>query len=430
MSRALLIATSFPPAIGGLELYVEHVARALEAPVDVLAGHSLDDPPIPCDRGYAVHGFARVLAPLGHRDAFRTLSSHVAAYSGAGRPMLRPDRFTALLAANRNQLRWSAVHARALPAHGLPPRAVYCGSALPAGVLARLISRHAGVPYAIFAHGAEVLRAAQAPHHRALLGAVLQGAARVAAVSSFTAGVVQELGVDPSRIVRTPPGIDPAPFTRGTDGRRTRERLGLEGRRVILTHGRLDPRKGHDVVIDALGHVAKRHPDVSYVISGTGPTRDALAERAAREGVADRVVFAGRIATEDVADLYAACDVFAMPSRRVGANVEGFGIVALEAAAAERAVIAGRSGGVADAVEDGVTGMLVDAESVDAVGAALRTLLDDHERRHAMGRAGRARVIERFDLRAFGARIKALEAGLAEERQRLGETRSSSRLSG
>jgi phosphatidylinositol alpha-1,6-mannosyltransferase len=184
-------------------------------------------------------------------------------------------------------------------------------------------------------------------------------------------------------------------------------------------------------VIDALGRIAERHPDVLYLITGEGPTRAALEARARERGVVDRVIFAGRIPEGALGDLYAACDVFVMPSRRVGSNVEGFGIVALEAAAAGRPVVGGASGGVADAVEDGVTGRLVDPGSASACAEVLIDLLGDDAGRRAMGEAGRSRVCSHFDHRAFEARLLRLEREvLSGVPHRRGETRSSSRFSG
>lgn len=427
----LLLTSSFPPALGGLELYLDHVAGALDENLDVVAPLVRGEATGDAARPQRVHRFERTLAPIGHREAFRRIDRAVRACVGPGRRVFGPDPFSALLAANRNTLRWAAVQAGALPRSGVPPEVTYCGTALPSGVLARAIRRRTGAPYVVFAHGAEILHGAERPHHRALLGAVLRGAARVGAVSAFTADEVARLGVSAARIVRTPPGIDPTPFETGDDGARTRAAFGLTGRRVVLTHGRLDPRKGHDVVIDALPRVAERVPDVSYLITGTGPARDALEARASARGVADRVVFGGRVGEDDLGDLYAACDVFVMLSRRIRSSVEGFGIVCLEAGAAGRPVIGGASGGVADAVEDGVTGLLVEPESVEACAAALVALLGDPARRAAMGQQGRARVRAHFDLRAFIGRIRDIDADVRRETaQRRGETFSPSRFSG
>jgi phosphatidylinositol alpha-1,6-mannosyltransferase len=130
-------------------------------------------------------------------------------------------------------------------------------------------------------------------------------------------------------------------------------------------------------------------------------------------GLEADVVFAGAARPEDLPALYAACDVFVMASRRIGDNVEGFGIVCLEAAAAGKPVVAGRSGGVPDAIEDGVTGLLVDPESPTDIAEKISLLLRDPARRARMGEAGRQRVVREFDRRAFRDRVRSLiEAAL------------------
>jgi phosphatidylinositol alpha-1,6-mannosyltransferase len=166
-------------------------------------------------------------------------------------------------------------------------------------------------------------------------------------------------------------------------------------------------RKGQDTVIRALPQVAALVPGVRYVIVGDGPMRSHLADLAAATGVASRVDFRGFAADDDLPVLYAAADVFAMVSRHLAAagDVEGFGIVYLEANAAGRAVVAGRSGGVEDAVIDGETGVMVDPESIDEVAEALIRLLRDDDLRRRLGEQGRTRVRRDFDRRQQARRL-------------------------
>jgi phosphatidylinositol alpha-1,6-mannosyltransferase len=240
-----------------------------------------------------------------------------------------------------------------------------------------------------------------------LLSQVLRGAVRVGAVSRFTAHLVRSFGVPDSRIRLLPPGIDPVPFRSSNGAAAFRERFGLGGRRVILTHGRLDPRKGHDIVLHALRRVVDARADVVYLITGDGPNESFLRETARAADLGSHVVFGGRIEETDIAALYHASDVFVMASRRIGDNVEGFGIVCLEAAAAARPVIAGRSGGVSDAVLDGETGYLVDPSDPVAIADRILALLDDPGLARRLGEAGRARVEAEFTREAFGERVRA-----------------------
>jgi phosphatidylinositol alpha-1,6-mannosyltransferase len=161
---------------------------------------------------------------------------------------------------------------------------------------------------------------------------------------------------------------------------------------VVLTVGRRVERPGHDLVIRAL--TALEEQSVRYVIAGTGPEEGRLRRLVEALGVRDRVLFTGHVPDEDLPGLYAACDVFVMPSRALGARdgIEGFGTVFLEAGACAKPVIGGWSGGVSEAVEDGVTGLLVDPHDPEALAEALRRLLRDPELRRRMGEAGRTRA--------------------------------------
>jgi phosphatidylinositol alpha-1,6-mannosyltransferase len=166
---------------------------------------------------------------------------------------------------------------------------------------------------------------------------------------------------------------------------------------MVLCVSRLVTRKGQDVLIRSMDVVRTLVPDAVLVVVGDGPDAGRLRDLA-RTAPAGSVVFAGAVPDDELPAHYGACDVFAMPcrSRWGGLEVEGFGIVFLEAAAAGRAVVAGRSGGAAEAVLDGETGLLVEGREPKAVALAVARLLLDPALRGRMGAAGRARVEARF----------------------------------
>jgi phosphatidylinositol alpha-1,6-mannosyltransferase len=172
--------------------------------------------------------------------------------------------------------------------------------------------------------------------------------------------------------------------------------LDLADRDVLLTVSRLAPRKGHDVVIRALPTIVDAHPDTVYLIAGDGGQRASLEALAKRVGVAEHVVFLGYVPDADLPDLYATADLFVMPNRKEGSSVEGFGIVFLEANATGTPVIGGNSGGVPDAVADGVSGRLVDPASVEDVAGRVVELLSDRETLERLGRGGYERVLAEF----------------------------------
>jgi phosphatidylinositol alpha-1,6-mannosyltransferase len=230
----------------------------------------------------------------------------------------------------------------------------------------------------------------------------LQRATLVAACSRFTAEAVVALGVPRSRVRVAYPGVDTTRFSPRPDP----ELLGSSEPRAqspepprLLTVSRLHERyKGHDTVIRALPLVLARHPGTRYVIVGDGPLRAYLARLAQSLGVEQAVRFRGEEPDDLLPSLYRACDVFVQLSREalVGGGAEGFGIACLEAAACGKPVVAGRSGGLPDAVQDGTTGVLVDPDDVADAADAIVALLDDAERARRLGEAGRARVLERF----------------------------------
>ena len=166
---------------------------------------------------------------------------------------------------------------------------------------------------------------------------------------------------------------------------------------MILCVSRLVPRKGQDVLVSGMDLVRGLAPGVRLLIVGDGPYRGRL-EELARAAPPGSVVFVGQISDSELPAYYAACDVFAMPcrSRWGGLEVEGFGIVFLEAAASGKAVVAGRSGGAPDALVDQETGLLVEGREPKAVALAVASLLRAPEVAGRMGGAGRQRVEERF----------------------------------
>jgi phosphatidylinositol alpha-1,6-mannosyltransferase len=254
------------------------------------------------------------------------------------------------------------------------------------------------IPFIVFAYGNELLETIQKKHKQAQ--EALRLANRVLAISRYTAGIAQEAGADPERIKIVWPGCD-SDFFRPMVARNDLRRkvLGAQHRdRVILTVGNLVSRKGQDMVIRALPALCRRVPDLVYMIVGDGPYRGELEKLALDLGVRDRVVFAGQVSDEDLPDVYALCEVFILASREhlEGNDVEGFGMVLLEASACGKPVVGGRSGGVPDALVDGVTGLLVDPLNPEEITGALASVLTDHDLAAHLGEQGRLRVVQDF----------------------------------
>jgi phosphatidylinositol alpha-1,6-mannosyltransferase len=253
-----------------------------------------------------------------------------------------------------------------------------------------------GVPYALYLHGGEMAQYLRYRFIRHIVARVIRGARLLVVNSHYTRQSYEAMGIDlPSTAILTI-GVDMTRFRPDLDTRGVRARYGLDGTRVLLTVGRLVERKGHDIVIRALTRIRDAVGPVRYLVVGSGPEEDRLRALAADLGCGNEVVFAGRVPDDDLPALYASCDLFVMPSRVLSQRdgVEGFGIVFLEAGAAGKAVVGGRSGGVSEAVIDGVTGCLVDPEDPDALAEVLIALLRDPSKARELGARARERVAQ------------------------------------
>ncbi len=287
------------------------------------------------------------------------------------------------------------------------------------GYLGLWMRRWFGLPFVIYAHGNEILEVLDSTWPKSRLA--LQQANRVIAVSRFTADCARKAGVLEDRIEIVHPGCD-VNYFRPLDPRMDlRQRL-LGARsddRVILTVGNLVPRKGHDVVIRALPRLLSFGLKATYLIVGDGPHRTALEKLAQEAGVRSRVIFAGRLAFEDLPHVYALSDVFVMPCRQQLElhDVEGFGLVFLEANACGKPVVGGRSGGVGDAIVDGVTGLFVDPDDPEDVANAIRRILTDAEFAKRLGQQGRLRTVNEFSWTRVGDRLRDILASVEREKQ-------------
>ncbi|MDT0301063.1 glycosyltransferase family 4 protein [Streptomonospora wellingtoniae] len=197
-----------------------------------------------------------------------------------------------------------------------------------------------------------------------------------------------------ARMRRLAPGVDTGRFRPGAGGEGVRERHGLRGRPVVVCVSRLVARKGQDTLLRAWPRVLADVPDAALLLVGGGPYRGRLEALAREQGVTGSVRFTGDVPAGELPAHYDAADVFAMPcrTRNGGLDVEGLGMVYLEASATGLPVVAGRSGGAPDAVSEGETGLVVDGTRPGPAARALIGLLRDPQRAAAMGERGRARV--------------------------------------
>jgi phosphatidylinositol alpha-1,6-mannosyltransferase len=372
----VLVTNDFPPKVGGIQSYLWELWRRLPP-----ASFAVLTTRYPGDRAFdAAQPFRiartgrRVLVPTpGLARRIRALAAEV----GAAFAVLDP--------------------------------------ALPLG----LVGPRLGLPYVVVLHGAEVTVPGRLPGTRGPLAGVLRGAALVVAAGHYPLAEAERAARRPLPAVVVPPGVDTGRFRPLTPAARTaaRAHFGLPpdpDAEVVAFVSRLVPRKGADTLIRAAARLAPSRPRLVVAVAGAGRDRPRLERLAARLDAPVR--FCGRVPDAELPAFYGAADVFVMACRDRwgGLEQEGFGIVFLEAAACGVPVVAGRSGGAAEAVVDGTTGVVLDDPRDDAALAdVLAGLLADPARRRAMGEAGRRRAVEAFDDGLLAARLAAALAGLA-----------------
>jgi len=283
---------------------------------------------------------------------------------------------------------------------------VWFGAAAPLALLTRSL----GLDRAVASTYGHETGWALLPGARRLLRRIGRDVDVLTYLSDYTGRRLERVLGPAARLERLPPGVDAEAFRPGCGGVDVRRAHGLSDRPVVVCVSRLVPRKGQDVLVRALPAIRRRVPGAALLIVGGGPDAARLHRLAVGCDVADSVVLTGEVPWSDLPAHYDAGDVFAMPcrTRRAGLDVEGLGIVFLEASATGRPVVAGRSGGAPDAVLDGVTGHLVDGRDVPQVAGRIAGLLADPQRCRAMGRAGREWVQRDWRWDVLAARLHEL----------------------
>jgi glycosyltransferase involved in cell wall biosynthesis len=357
--RTLVVTNDFPPRQGGIQTFVAALlARRPPESLVVLASRS---------PGWEAHDAALPYAVVRHPTG-----------------MLLPTPGVARAAAGLARR------------HGCDT--AFFGAAAPLGLLAPALQA-AGVRHLVGAtHGHETGWVAL-PGARQLLRRIASGLNVLTYISDYTRDRLAPALGRVTRLAQLSPGVDVDRFTPDADGTAVRERYGLGTAPVVACVSRLVPRKGQDVLVSAWPRVLARHPDARLLLVGGGPLERGLRRAVAARGLRSSVVLTGPVPPAALPGHFAAGDVFAMPcrTRRGGLDVEGLGMVYLEAAACGRPVVAGTSGGAPETVREGVTGHVVaDPRSPEAVAAVLTGLLDDPERARRMGTAGRAWVEQRW----------------------------------
>jgi phosphatidylinositol alpha-1,6-mannosyltransferase len=375
VTKALLVTNDFPPRPGGIQAFVHQLARR---------------------------------QPAGSVVVYASTWRGAAKFD-ADQPFEVVREPTKVLLPTPGVARRAAEIARA---HGCDT--VWFGAMAPLGLLAGGLRRRAGIGRAVAqTHGHEAGWAAL-PGARGLLRRIGGDVDVVTYLGEYFRVRLDRALHGLTDLRRLAPGVDVDVFHPGVDGASARARYGLgRDEPVVVCVSRLVPRKGQDALIRALPAIRSRVPGARLLLGGGGPDRSRLTKLAASTGVPDAVVFTGSVPWEELPSLYAAGDVFAMPSRTrtAGLDVEGLGMVYLEASATGLPVVGGDSGGAPDAVREGETGYVVNGRDVGALADRVAGLLADPERARAMGAAGREWVEREWRWDVQADRMRALLAG-------------------
>ncbi len=365
MTRHLLVTNDFPPKLGGIQYYLWELWRRLP-PEDVVV-------------------YTTPYKGTAEFDADQAFEVHRSV-----EPVLLPNP---ILARRINAL-----------AADVDADFVVLDPALPLG----LIGPNLDLPYALVIHGAEVTVPGRLPASKQLLRWVLRGASLTIAAGGYALAEAERAAGRPLPSVVIPPGVDTERFRPVDELTReaVRSNYGLGAGPLLFSVSRLVPRKGMDTLIRASAALLDEFPDLQLAISGSG--RDTRRLERLIDTTGAPAVLLGRVPGDDLPALYASADLFAMLCRIRwgGLEQEGFGIVFVEAAASGVAQVAGASGGAAEAVEHGRTGLVVDpGDDVDAAVEALGALLRDPERRAEMGEQARLRATQIFGYDGLASKL-------------------------
>lgn len=377
MLNALLIVSDFPPAFGGgISRYYHTLCSYISQPLGVVA------------------------PAYGNTDIFDAAQSFP-----IYRRWVPVQRYIFLRLAQALILVWYG----SLVAKRMRARVLILGHWYFTffGFIARHFFR---IPFIVMLHGGELDRFRSNSMLRRIIVACIEQASAIVVNSDYTAQCYRESGGQHPRIVKIAPGIDTQFFTPSVNCVDVIHRYDIVTKRVLLTVSRLVERKGHDIVIKAMPLILQKIPMCVYLIVGSGPEEKRLRDLAEVMAVSKSVIFAGSVPDSDLPAYYNACDVFVMPSRSLDKRegIEGFGIVYLEANACGKAVIGGRSGGVSEAVKEGVNGLLVDPHDECAFAETVIGLLSDPSWAERLGSQGRVRVTEEYDSRLQASRLDQL----------------------
>lgn len=286
---------------------------------------------------------------------------------------------------------------------------IHCGRCLPEGFIGFLMKRLFGIPYVCYVHGEDVETAATSRELSWIIRRALYNASRIVCNSQNTANILlEQWQTDPATTQVINPGVDSHAFVPALPNPEFKQQMGWQDRFVVLTVGRLQQRKGQDMLIRATAELAKQHPQLLYVIVGNGDQKPTLEALINELGVQQHVQLLAEISDQQMIPCYQQCDLFVLPNRTVGRDIEGFGMVLVEAQACGKTVIAGDSGGTRETMLLGESGFILDCTTPDALVGKISELINQPDTLANMGKAARQHVETNLDWQPLTAKLHAL----------------------
>ena len=278
---------------------------------------------------------------------------------------------------------------------------IHCGRVIHEGVTAWLLKLITGTPYLCYIHGEDVETAATSGEHSLMVKQVCKHADLLICNSHNSANIVKRLnyaGVDKIQVLH--PGVDASSFVPAADDEAFKRQMGWQDRNVVITVGRLQERKGQDMMIRAIVLLKQQFPEILYAIVGRGECLESLKALSTELCLNDHVQFLTDITDPQMIQCYQQCDVFILPNRTIGIDIEGFGMVLVEAQSCGKPVIAGDSGGTKETMLLNESGFVIDCNDATSIATTVAKLLVDSDLCHKMGKIGRKHVESQLDWQA------------------------------
>ena len=285
---------------------------------------------------------------------------------------------------------------------------IHCGRVIHEGVIAWLVSLFTKVKFVCYIHGEDIETAATSREQSLMVKRVCASADMLICNSLNSQNIARRLNYDVGNTVLLHPGADCERFIPLPINVQFKKDMQWSEHSVILTVGRLQARKGHDKMIEAMPSILAAHPKTLYCIIGDGDQKSRLLQLVSELQLKDNVIFLNEVSDEEMIKCYQQCDIFILPNRTIANDIEGFGMVLVEAQACGKVVIAGDSGGTGETMLPQQTGFIIDCTKADSIATKIKQLLSDPRLSRSMGEKGAKFVNEIFDWKAHTVKAKKL----------------------